>query len=173
MPADGLRVVFGLGKLIHGEYFKRMFKDIGHEVSIEGLPAALTIGILQIAADPLVVADHDPKATFHPENGLDQALNIISVGFRLFGRAVNEGLNRSHLAIGALDGDPDGFRGGCEKSFIEALKRKKVRIQLGHMFQIDFDPIKVHRIRLPIRFVEKWMDHPAPGSRIHKAGKYS
>ena len=150
VPADGLRLVLCLRQAVHGQNLKRMLKHLRHEVGIKGLLSTFAVDRLQIITDALVPADHDAEAALHPENGLDQALDVIAVGLHHLGRSVNKGLNGRHLTAGTLDRNANRLFGVGKKCIIETLQREKTRIQLRYVFQLGLNTIQIHQSTLPV-----------------------
>ena len=113
VAANGLGIVLGLGDLVAEHHLKGMFKDVCHVVKVEILNASGGKVLPEIPGYSFLPGYVDLKATLHPQDGLDQAVDIVPVGRLHFRGAVNKGAADRHLAAGALHGDVHRlFRGG-------------------------------------------------------------
>ena len=107
---------------------------MGHIVPVEFLLAAGAVNAFEEGEGVLVAADIDLIAALHPQHGLDQPVDIVMVGLAQRLRAVDERLDRRHLAVCTLYGDADRLGRVGQERLVEALERQKARIERGDVF---------------------------------------
>ena len=155
MAADGLRGVLGLGDLVHKHHLEGMFKDAGHVVPVEFLLALGAVDRFQVLTSSLVAADIDFKAALHPQEGLNQPLNVVVVGLGHLWGAVDKGMAGGHLAVGPLHGDAHRLFGALQKGVIKTHQGDKLRVQRGDILQLHLDSKSVHKRFLLKAYPEK------------------
>ena len=144
MAAHRLGVILGGGELVCSHHLKGVLKDVCHIVPVKGLSAPVAVDGFQVGTGPLVPADIDLEAALHPENGLDQAVDVIVVGLRHLRRAVDKCAAGGHLAICPLHSDPHRLFCRGQKGPVKAHDGDKRRVQRGGVFQLHVDTKSVH-----------------------------
>ena len=114
-----------------------MLKDGGHVVPVELLPAAGAVDAPEILRDALVAADVDLEAALHPQDGLDQAVDIVVVRLGHLRGAVDKGAAGGHLPVGPLHGDAHRLFGGLQEGAVKAHEGNKFRVQRGNVLQLN------------------------------------
>ena len=144
MAADGLGGVLGLGNLIHQNDLKGVLKDAGHVVPVELLLSAGAVDGSQVLADPRVAADIDLEAALHPQDGLDNPLDVVVVGLSHLGGAVDKGMAGGHLAVRPLHGNSYGLLCPGQEGAVKTHQGNKLRVQNGGVLQLHVDAKSVH-----------------------------
>ena len=148
MAADGLGGILALRQGIGQHYLKGVFKNAGHILPVKGLAAARRISLFQVGIDALVPTDIDPEAALHPEDGLDQAVDVIAIRL-VHGRgAMDKGLHGSHLPVGPLHSDAHALLRAGEKGLVEAVQRNEAGVQLRNVADVNVDAKMFHSFRL-------------------------
>ena len=144
MAANGLRRIYGLRKRVGPDHLEGVLEHVAHEVEVEVARAAVGVGGLQVRIDALVAADEDPEAALEPEQGLDQTLGVVAVGGGVLRRAVDEGADARHLAVGALHGEAERFCRAGEEGAVELLQRSKIGVENRAVLYGDIQIIEAH-----------------------------
>ena len=137
VAAHGLGGVLGYGDVVHQDDLEGVLKDGGHVVPVELLPAAGAVDAPEILRDALVAADVDLEAALHPQDGLDQAVDIVVVRLGHLRGAVDKGAAGGHLSVGPLHGDAHRLFGGLQEGAVKAHEGDKFRIQRGNVLQLN------------------------------------
>ena len=87
----------------------------------------------------LIAADIDPEAAFHPQQGLDEPVDVVVIGLAHGLRPVDKGLHRGHLPVRTLHGDADRPGRPGLMRLVEALQGHKIRVQLRFVFYVECD----------------------------------
>ena len=144
MPAHLLGGILGCGNLIHQNDLKGALKNVGHVVEVEILLAPGGVGALQIVVSLFVSGHVNFEAALHPQDGLDQSVNIIMVGRRHFRRTVNKGTAGCHLAVRPLHRNGHGLFGSRQKSPVEFQDGNERRVELGGVLDRDLNAMQLH-----------------------------
>ena len=115
---------------------------------ILGLAAGEAEVLLEILAGGLAPRHVDLVAALHPQDGLDQAVEIVPVGLGHLRGVVDEGVADGHLAAGPLHGDVHRLFGGGQEGPVELEDGQKIRVQRGKVFYRYLDASSFH-VSLP------------------------
>ena len=148
MAADGLGRILALRQGIGQQHLKGMFKNAGHILPVKGLAAAGRIGLFQVSIDALVPTDIDPEAALHPEDGLDQAVDVIAVRLVHGRSAMDKSLHSGHLPVGPLHSDAHALLRAGEEGLVEAVQRNEAGVQLRNIADVNVDAKMFHSLRL-------------------------
>ena len=137
------RQLFGIDDL------KRPFIYMGEIVPVKRLAAVCAEAFTDILTHFPVAADIHAPAALHPQHGLDETADIISVSLDSVGRAVDKRMDGCHLAAAALHGDSNGLLCRCKKCVVELIEREKVTVKLRKISDACLDAEIIHAAHPP------------------------
>ena len=144
MTADGLGKALLLGHLVHPHHLKGMLEHVTHVVEVEVPGAAGGIVLLHGVAHSLVAGQIHPEAALHPQQSLDDAVNIVDIRLPQLLRAVDTGAVNGHLAVGTFNGHIEGFFRVLQKRLIKAAQGNERGVQRGEMLDVHVDAEMLH-----------------------------
>ena len=176
VPARGRGRILRLGQNVGINYLKGAFIYLGEIVPVKLLAAAGAEAAADVLIHIAIAADIHAPAALHPEQRLDKAADVIPVGVKHIGSAVDERVNGGHLAAAALHGDAEGLLCRGEKGVVELIEREKITVKLRKVPDACLNAEIVHALRPPFiqKFLRCYLDivyYITPWSGCHQENK--